>query len=111
FFFTTIHPQFIVQNRFVWNPTFIGPLWFLSFFAYLKLKERFSKLDLVIFTLTIALATSLNFSIAPLTIAFMLLALFDFWPKLNFIKIYIGSIFAFLFWNIPTLVFELRHNF
>lgn len=111
FFFTTIHPQFIVQNRFVWNPTFIGPLLFLSFFAYLKLKERFSKLDLVIFTLTIALATSLNFSIAPLTIAFMLLALFDFWPKLNFIKIYIGSIFAFLFWNIPTLVFELRHNF
>jgi len=111
FFLTTIHPQFVVQNRFVWNPTFIGPLLFLSFFAYMKLREKFSKSNLVVFTLTIALATSLNFSIAPLTIAFMLLALADFWPKFNFIKIYVASILAFLFWNIPTLVFELRHNF
>lgn len=111
FFIMTIHPQFIVQNRFVWNPTFISPLLFLSFFSYLKLKEKFTKQDLFVFSLTLALATSLNFSIAPLTIAFMLLALFDFWPKLNFIKIYLASIFAFLFWNLPTLAFELRHKF
>lgn len=111
FFLTTIHPQFVVQNRFVWNPTFIGPLLFLAFFAYLKLRTEFSKSNLAVFSLTIALATSLNFSIAPLTIAFMLLATIDFWPKLDFIKIYLASIFGFLFWNVPTLLFEIRHNF
>ena len=40
FFFVTIHPQFIVQNRFVWNPTFIGPLLFLSFFSGLTFHCR-----------------------------------------------------------------------
>lgn len=111
FFLTTIHPQFVVQNRFVWNPTFISPLLFLAFFAYLKLRTEFSKFNLAVFSLTIALATSLNFSIGPLTIAFMLLATIDFWPKLDFIKIYLTSIFGFLFWNVPTLLFEIRHNF
>lgn len=106
-----VHPQFIIQNRFVWNPTFLGPLILLSFYSFQKLKKNFTKFNLAVFSLSLTFAVSLNYSAAPLFIAFMVWALIIFWKDFKFIKIYISSVLAGLFWNLPTVAFELRHGF
>jgi len=111
FLLITIHPQFIIQNRFVWNPSFIGPLILLAFAGFSKLKKKFSYNSLIVFALSISLAVSLNYSIAPLFIAFMLLTFPYFYKKSKFILIWPVSGLSILFWNLPTLFFEIRHNF
>ena len=111
FLLIIIHPQFIIQNRFVWNPTFLGPLILLAFYAFQKLQTNFSKLNVAVFALALTFAVSLNYSAAPLFIAFMIWAVPVFWKNVKFIKLYLASIVAGLFWNLPTVAFELRHGF
>jgi len=102
FFLISIHPQFIVQNRFVWNPSFVGPLIILAYFAY-------QKRHLLLFSASIALAISLSYSVAPLLIAFFLHWLF--FDRQNFKKYFLFLFLSFLFFNLPTLAFEIRHHF
>ena len=104
-----LHPQFILQNRFVWNPSFVGPLIFLSFFVFYFLIHYFSWKKVVILGFTLALAVSLSYSVAPILIGFGV-GCIVFLKKRSFA---IGASLAgwLVFFNIPTAIFEVRHHF
>lgn len=115
FFLLTIHPQYIIQTRYIWNPSFVGPAILVAFYAFLALvkniQER-SKLDkATTWLLCFALALAIAFSYSAFTtvLAFLIVALFIF--KKKFIPFLLKFITANLVVNLPTLVFELRHNF
>ena len=40
FYLISVHPQFIIQNRFVWNPSFIPPLIFVSIYSFYQLQKN-----------------------------------------------------------------------
>ena len=108
-FLFSIHPQLIIQNRFVWNPSFLPPLLLISIFSFYFLVKNYSSTHLFIFSSSITLAISLSYSAAPLLISF-----FIYWLLFSrkFIKRYLLSLFSgFLLFNLPTLVFEIRHSF
>jgi hypothetical protein len=62
FFLITVHPQYIIQSRFVWNPSLITPLIITSILAFFKNR-------LVFYSLLISFAFSLSYSVFPLIIA------------------------------------------
>ena len=108
-FLFSIHPQFIIQNRFVWNPSFLPPLLLISVYSFFHFQKEFTKKFLWIFSLSISLAISLSYSAAPLLISFFIYWLFY---SRKYIKQHILSLFSgFFLFNLPTLVFEIRHSF
>ncbi len=109
FFLLTIHPQFIIQNRFVWNPSFVGPSILLAFLFFYRLKEKFSFKYLAAFSLSIAAATAFSYSALPILLAFGVASIVYFRVR-SFI---IGATTAMALGivNLPTIFFELRHGF
>lgn len=109
FFLLIIHPHVIGQNRFIWNPSFLPPLLVLSFVALFRLLVRWSLRLLIVHAASVTLAIALSFSLAPLFIA-LAIALVIFVPRksLWFITSYVVGL---IFWNLPTIAFELRHSF
>ncbi len=109
FLLISIHPQYIIQSRFVWNPSLVTPFIISAILSFYVLIQKYSKQKLWIFSLSLATAISLSYSVIPLFIA-----LFAYW--LIFIRKYFAklsfSIFvSFLIVNFTTIFFELRHNF
>lgn len=102
FFLVAIHPQYIIQGRFVWNPSFVTPFIILAFYSFFYKKYW-------LFSLSIAIAVSLSYSIAPLLIAFAIYwIIFD---RQNLKTIALWLFGSFVLFNLPTIFFELRHNF
>lgn len=109
FFLISIHPQYINQFRFVWNPSFVTPFIISTLISFYLLIEKFSKPKICIFSLSIAMAISLSYSVAPL-----LFAIFIYWLIFNRQKFFsfLTTLFAsFFIINLPTIFFELRHHF
>ena len=109
FFLLSIHPQYITQGRFVWNPSFVTPLIITAIFAFYKLLNQYSRKTVTIFSLCIATAVSISYSVAPL-----LISLFIFWLLFNrkhFSELFIGLAGSFFIVQLPTIFFELRHKF
>jgi hypothetical protein len=103
-----IQPQLITQNRSVWNPSFVTPLVFISIFSFYFLIKKYSTKLLTVFVASISLAISFSYSVVPLLLIF-----FVYWLLFNrqHLLKYLLSIVLFLFlFNLPTLVFELRHH-
>ena len=115
FFLLSIHPQYIKQARFVWNPSFVTPFLLTAFYSFIYLKKNFDKKKLLdwkltfLFALSISAATSFSYSVAPLFISFFLLSIFLFKKEIWKIILSLGSSLAFF--NIATIFFELRHHF
>ena len=109
FLLLSLQPQFIIQNRFIWNPSLLAPFLIAAFFFFAKLQEKYSLKTLILFSLSIATAVSLSFSVAPVFFAYVLLALFKNRKKFFSIIFSLGASLFVL--NLPTLFFELRHNF
>ena len=107
----TIHPQMVIQNRFVWNPSFVAILVFTAGLSWLLFLERGRRIHLVLTGILTSLAVSLNYSATPFLLALPIItAVFQRSIKSA------ATLFAVLtaglfFWNIPTVVFELRHSF
>jgi len=109
FFLISIHPQYITQSRFVWNPSFLTPFLITSSISFYLLLKKYTLPRLVIFSASIALAVSISYSVAPLLILFFVFwLLFD---RRHFIKLFLSLFISFFIINLPTLVFELRHHF
>ena len=109
FFLISIHPQYIIQSRFVWNPSLVTPFIMSAFFSFYLLIQKYSKIRLWIFSLSIATAISISYSVIPIFIA-----LFIYWlifVKKYFFKLAFSMLASFLLVNITTIFFELRHNF
>jgi len=115
FFLIAIQPQYIIQGRFIWNPSFVTPFVVAAVYLFLALIDQFKQnkhLDqklawLLAFCLTIA--TSLSYSAAPTLMAFLLVSLLVFrWQALGLlVKIIIAGALV----NLGTIAFEFRHGF
>ncbi len=111
----TFSPQFIIQSRFVWNPSFIIAPLVTAFYLLknaLKLENKF-KIKLVIYLVVsgilVALATSLNMSVIPGAIAFLVITIILF--KRRFLYWFLGLISGMLFFYLPMILFELKYSF
>ena len=108
FFLVSIHPQYIIQSRFIWNPSLVTPFILISLYSLLILQKKFTKKILWLFSFSLATALSLTYSIAPFFITLCLLAFFKLKQKIALIATLFISLFLV---NLPTLAFEIRHNF
>lgn len=108
-FLLTIHPQVIIQTRFVWNPSFLPPMLAIATFSFLLLTKRWSNKIVWLIGLTLALAVSLNYSAAPAVLGFFITAII-FWKKRGLL-LWGTTLLGLMWWNLPTLFFELRHKF
>lgn len=109
FFLISIHPQYISQSRFVWNPSFVTPFVLATGISFYLLNKKFSWPKMWIFAANIAIAISLSYSVAPL-----LIAIFIYWLLFNrkyFTSFFIALFVSFFVLNLPTIFFEVRHNF
>lgn len=111
FLLITVHPQYIIQGRFVWNPSFITPFILAAFYSltvYLVQKKPV-KILLMANAFFIALATAFSYSAVPTLLAFLFLLL---WCRRQVFLPYLAYLIASLgLVNLPTLFFELRHGF
>jgi hypothetical protein len=108
-FLFAIHPQFILQNRYVWNPSFVPPLVIFSFLVFQFVSKKFSPILIFVFSLSIATATAFTYSAAPFLVAFLILSLIRI-PKKSVLLV-LSLVVSLMIVNLPTIYFELRHNF
>ncbi len=106
-----IQPEFVRQARLVWNPSFTAPLVALAFYTFFRLTQKFSCRRLLLFALSLSLAVSLSYSIAPMFIAMSFMSLWLFRHHWRWLKLNLFLLAGLVFWNLPTLIFELRHGF
>ena len=102
FFLISIHPQLIIQNRFIWNPSFVTPFIVIGLLAFLSKKNY-------LVGLALAIATSLSYSVAPLTIAVLLAYLI--YAKKDIFKLLISFGIGLFFLNLPIFIFEIKYKF
>lgn len=111
FLLITVHPQYIIQGRFIWNPSFVTPCVLVAFYSlmvYLQQKKA-NKFLLIISAFFISLATAFSYSALPVLIAFLILVFYLQHKKaLEYLFYVVASVFLV---NFPTVVFELRHGF
>ncbi|AKM81451.1 MAG: hypothetical protein UT13_C0001G0489 [Candidatus Pacebacteria bacterium GW2011_GWF2_38_9] len=111
FLLIIVHPQYIIQGRFIWNPSFVTPCILVAFYSlivYLEQKNP-KKILLIASAFGISLATAFSYSAVPTLIAFVVLMLYR-KPKKT-LQYYLYIAISLLMTNLPTIVFELRHNF
>jgi hypothetical protein len=107
FFLLAIHPQNIIQGRYVWNPSFVSPLVLLSILSFYQSFKKEKALFLSSFSLAMAIAFS--YSIVPLFLVFVLYLLIDHREKI--FKFLFYFVLSFILFYLPVLVFEFRHRF
>lgn len=105
----SVQPQIVLQNRFVWNPSFLPLFLTVSLSSLYQLKRSFSKLWAFLFWLFSALAIGFSYSAVPFVFLTGILVLAfnrkNVWQHFKFI---ILSAFIVL---LPMLLFEIRHSF
>lgn len=111
FLLITVHPQYIIQGRFIWNPSFVTPCLVAAFYtlAVYLVQKKPKPILLMTSAFTLALATAFSYSAVPTLVIFLLLVLYRqrkaFLPYL----LYTGA--SLFLVNLPTLFFEIRHGF
>lgn len=105
----SLHPQFIIQNRFVWNPSFVAPLVLLGFVLFFLYQKKENLKYIAASAAAFTLAASLSYSILPVALAFSILAFYIF-KKRGLIFLAAEAVSMFV-WNLPTVFFEFRHHF
>ena len=75
FLLLIFHPQHILQNRFVWNPSLLSPILFLSLMLLFLFVEKTKPKYLFFSSGLLCLAVSLNYSVFPLLIVYFLVVL------------------------------------
>lgn len=109
FFLMSIHPQLVLQHRFVWNPSFVTVFLAASLFVFLQLQKNFSNKNVFLFTLFVALADGMSISAVPALISYSFLSVWLFGKKSwkIFFAFFITHILVFL----PLLLFEIKYKF
>jgi len=108
-----LQPEYVIQNRFIWNPSFVAPLVLVAFFAYWKTRSlgSSSKLNwkwLWLWAFGLATALAFSYSVAPLVVAFVGMILWQWrWHAWKFA---VAMTSVSIFWQLPTLAFELRYH-
>lgn len=104
-----VHPQFIYQQRFVWNPSFVAPFIVAGTFFLVSLSNRFSYSKLFLLSLSFSFSSAFSYSALPTLIAsFIMLILLV--PR-KFLYVVFSFCASLFIVNLPTLFFEFRHHF
>jgi hypothetical protein len=109
FFLISIHPQYIIQSRFVWNPSLVTPFIVSSVISFYLLIQKYSPKKLWFFSLSLAAAISISYSVIPLFVG--LLVYWLIFVRKYFVKLSFSMLVSFLLLNITTIFFEIRHKF
>lgn len=105
----TLQPEIIRQNRFVWNPSFLVPFLVMAAYVLLTQKKLINKKAIILFSVSAASAVSFSYSAIPSVFAMLVVAFFMY--RKEALKLFFGTFLAGILVNLPTLAFELRHNF
>jgi hypothetical protein len=112
FFLIAIHPQFVLQHRYVWNPSLVTPFLLLGFYAWWRYRAKNNWRWLGLMAMSWFTATGLNFSLLPTVLVMVLLFCWEQRHNWRVIGQFILlSLLANLIIHAPTIVFELRHGF
>lgn len=106
------HPQIVIQNRYIWNPSFVPLFLCTSFFFFLQIQKNFSTKYLALFSLSVAYAVGMSVSAVPALIAFLVLGIVIF--RKNFTKIwklFIAVCIAHGVVFFPFILFEIKYQF
>ena len=109
FFLVIIHPQYIIQNRYIWNPSFVTPFLLICLTSFTIMHQKVTNKLLFLFTLSLSMAISLSYSVAPVAVALILYSFFKF--KQHFLIILLYLFLGLFLTNIGTIAFEIRHGF
>lgn len=112
-----IQPEFVAQNRFIWNPSFVAYSLLPALFCYVLLLSRRDassnlswKSSLLWFwALVLGTALAFSYSVIPFALAWSTLILWQ-WRAQSW-KFAASLVAVSIMWQIPTLAFELRYNF
>jgi hypothetical protein len=108
-----LQPEMIIQQRFVWNPSFIAGWLGVVLLSGLQLvttpthKWRWSWI--LAWGLALSLAVSFSYSVIPVAVA--VLGLSVFWWKKAAGQLWASFVLGGVIWNLPTAFFEVRHSF
>lgn len=108
-FLLSAHPQMIIQNRFVWNPSFVPYFFLFSLIATIQLAKKYSIKLSVLFWLSIAFAVGFSYSSVPLAICLIIYVLFK--HRKHWWKQLLIALSSACFVLLPTILFEMRHGF
>jgi len=103
------HPQFIIQQRFVWNPSFVAACIATSVYALLLIREKYSRLRALTFTFSLAMAVGFSFSALPA--AFVIFVYSLFLAKSKRLQLIFMALASGFLVYLPNIAFEVRHNF
>ena len=110
-FLLAVWPSLISQHREIWNPSFVPLAIILAYFSWQEwLKKPSMKKFSWLTALSLSLAMALSYASVPAVVALVIVILLTILPKQRLKFIWQLIITSFLL-NLPTLVFELRHNF
>ncbi|OGV97441.1 hypothetical protein A2W24_05700 [Microgenomates group bacterium RBG_16_45_19] len=109
-FILVIHPLVVTQNRFIWNPSFVPYFLTAALFVYPRLLHPRPPRGLIHwYAALVTLAVSFNYSALPVVLASVL---YGCWIWRRSAGKILGWLAAYvLLWNLPTLLFEIRHQF
>lgn len=111
FWLGVIHPEYIIQNRFVWNPSFVAAFLTVGLLAWLSLRQSWNRWALAVAALSLALAFSFSYSVVAVLMGIVLLTMWLWrrdWRKAgSLVAALTGSVLLF---QLPTAVFELRYR-
>lgn len=112
FYLIAIHPQFVLQHRYVWNPSLVTPFLLLGFWAWWRYHRRPDWSWLALFALSLSAAVGLNFSLVPTAAVMILLFIVEQWGNWRRLMLLVlFGVLANLIVHAPTLFFEIRHQF
>lgn len=101
-------------SRFSWNPNLLPTFSFLTLlFYYLMLKEKKCAFS-ILFGSFFAFSFQLHYLSSLLVLPFFFFLVLGSRLRKEFLPIFkllVVSFFVFLFWNLPLLIFDLRHGF
>lgn len=104
-----IHPQVVLQNRFVWNPSFL-PIFLLTATLFFFLQwSKYNRFYMLVTVLLLAFACGFSYSAVPFAGLLFLYAIIKHRSKL--LEIVCMGVAAATLVFLPTIAFEIRHEF
>ncbi|MFA6250149.1 MAG: hypothetical protein WC686_01440 [Candidatus Shapirobacteria bacterium] len=108
-FVISIHPQYIIQNRYIWNPSFVTPFLLVAIICLYLQTKKFTVGKVWLIAFALVTAVSVSYSVAPVFLAIVLYYfLFIRQKPLAFLLALFTALLAI---NLPTIIFEFRHHF
>lgn len=105
----SVQPQVVLQNRFIWNPSFLPYFLLLTLLALRKLQQKFSWKWLFLFWFGLAFAVGFSYSAVPLAALLTVYLIFTHYKK--WWQIILGAGISAGVILLPMIAFELRYSF